>query len=314
MNKYFLALTLIAVPCFAQQVNVPVSNSFPVATGAQAGMLSPQDWTTFNSKQPALGFSPENITNKNKVNGYAGLDGSGKFPWAQINNIPALQPVLGFTPENPANKNKPNGYAGLDAAGSFPWAQISNVPTASATTSGCLKVQDWITFNAKENPANKNVPNGYAGLDASGLIPGNLIVWSHISNVPNASATVKGPLIPADWITFNSKQAALGYTPENPANRDQPKGYPSLDANGKILPNELPTNSVQVLNEVFQVPTPPVPSYTLLNANVVGPSVVAYRNGLRIALNGDYSISGSVVTFSALPAAGDTFVFDYQHQ
>lgn len=35
--------------------------------------------TEWSAKQPALGFTPENVANKNKANGYAGLDASGKI-------------------------------------------------------------------------------------------------------------------------------------------------------------------------------------------------------------------------------------------
>jgi hypothetical protein len=39
---------------------------------------------TWNAKQNALGFTPENITNKGLANGYASLDASGKVPSAQL--------------------------------------------------------------------------------------------------------------------------------------------------------------------------------------------------------------------------------------
>lgn len=38
-------------------------------------------------------------------------------------------------------------------------------------------------------------------------------------NVPTASATNRGALSSTDWTTFNGKQAALGFTPENVANK-----------------------------------------------------------------------------------------------
>lgn len=34
------------------------------ASGSQNGLLSSTDWTTFNSKQDSLGFTPENVANK----------------------------------------------------------------------------------------------------------------------------------------------------------------------------------------------------------------------------------------------------------
>ena len=41
----------------------------------------------------------------------------------------------------------------------------------------------------------------------------------HTFNLPNASATVRGLLSSADWLTFNGKQDTLGFTPENSANK-----------------------------------------------------------------------------------------------
>lgn len=40
--------------------------------------------TTWNSKQNALGYTAENSANKGQVNGYAGLDATGKVPSAQL--------------------------------------------------------------------------------------------------------------------------------------------------------------------------------------------------------------------------------------
>lgn len=40
--------------------------------------------TALDGKQEALGFTPENTANRNAINGYAGLDGSGKVAAAQL--------------------------------------------------------------------------------------------------------------------------------------------------------------------------------------------------------------------------------------
>ncbi|MBS1988714.1 hypothetical protein JST56_07045 [Candidatus Dependentiae bacterium] len=42
---------------------------------------------------------------------------------------------------------------------------------------------------------------------------------THTFNIPTASGTNRGALSPTDWTTFNNKQAALGFTPENTANK-----------------------------------------------------------------------------------------------
>jgi hypothetical protein len=51
---------------------------------ATDGYLSSTDWNTFNNKQNALGYTPENVANKGAINGYASLDGAGKVPSTQL--------------------------------------------------------------------------------------------------------------------------------------------------------------------------------------------------------------------------------------
>lgn len=43
------------------------------ASTGNEGYLTATDWNTFNGKQNALGFTPENVSNKDVSNGYAGL-------------------------------------------------------------------------------------------------------------------------------------------------------------------------------------------------------------------------------------------------
>ena len=60
--------------------------AIPIANASTTGRLLNTDWILFNSKQSALGFTPENSANKNTSNGYAGLT-SGKVSSAQISEL-----------------------------------------------------------------------------------------------------------------------------------------------------------------------------------------------------------------------------------
>ena len=59
---------------------------------------------------------------------------------------------------------------------------------------------------------------------------------THTFNIPTASASNRGLLSTTDWSTFNGKQAALGFTPENVANKATSFGtinntlYPTVQA------------------------------------------------------------------------------------
>ncbi|MEW6210918.1 MAG: ubiquitin-activating E1 FCCH domain-containing protein [Acidobacteriota bacterium] len=60
---------------------------------------------------------------------------------------------------------------------------------------------------------------------------------THTFNIPTASATVRGLLSTADWTTFNNKQAALGFTAENSANKNATNGYAGL-LSGKLTASQ----------------------------------------------------------------------------
>jgi hypothetical protein len=55
-----------------------------------------------------------------------------------------------------------------------------------------------------------------------------------------ASTSVSGWLYSTDWNTFNNKQTALGYTPENTANKGAANGYVPLNSSIKIDTTYLP--------------------------------------------------------------------------
>ncbi len=214
---------------------VPAAVSGGGAWGSITGSLSSQTdlQTALNAKQASLGFTPENVANKDTASGYAGLAGGllkvatecpaatssalGCLTAADWTTFNGKQTALGFTPENIANKDTASGYAGLTAGGLLKVS--TECPAATASVFGCLAAADWTTFNGKqaalgftpENIANKDAASGYPGLTAGGLLKVS-------TECPAATASVFGCLAAADWITFNGKQAALGFTPLNPAN------------------------------------------------------------------------------------------------
>ena len=75
-----------------------VSNvlAMPAATGSVNGYLTSADWTTFNSKQAALGFTPENSANRNAANGYAGLS-SGKLTVSQGQEVWSINDLTEYS-------------------------------------------------------------------------------------------------------------------------------------------------------------------------------------------------------------------------
>jgi hypothetical protein len=68
---------------------------------------------------------------------------------------------------------------------------------------------------------------------------------------------------------------------------------------------ETPTGTANGSNATFALANTPNPAGSL----------AVYRNGLRVALNIDYTLSGSTITFLplALPQSGDTLAVSYRH-
>lgn len=86
--------------------------NLPTASSVNRGALSPTDWATFNNKQNALGFTPENVINKQNS---LAIDGSGvKYPTIDAINAAGFITSLAGV-ELQANKNASGGYVGLDA-------------------------------------------------------------------------------------------------------------------------------------------------------------------------------------------------------
>ena len=90
--------------------------------------MSSTDWTTFNAKQAALGFTPYNATNPS---GYTTNTGT-------VTSVAAL--TLGTTGTD---------VTSTVSNGSTTPVITLNLPTASASNRGALSAADWTTFNSK---------------------------------------------------------------------------------------------------------------------------------------------------------------------
>jgi hypothetical protein len=78
----------------------------------------------------------------------------------------------------------------------------------------------------------------------------NSATSTHTFNLPTASATNRGALSSSDWSTFNGKQNALGFTPEDVANKSTTT---TLGTSNTLYPSQLAVKTY-VDNEI-QGPT-----------------------------------------------------------
>ncbi|MGA2131242.1 MAG: hypothetical protein ABSH50_02920 [Bryobacteraceae bacterium] len=136
-----------------------------------------------------------------------------------------LTNLLGFTPENLGNKGVANGYAPLGASATVPLTNLPTIPYGQLSG-----VQASLGFTA-ENAANKNAANGYAPLDSNKLLPA--------ANLPTSIPLTNLPTIP--FAQTSGVQAAIGFTPENAANKGAAGGYAPLDGSTTVPLVNLPT-------------------------------------------------------------------------
>jgi hypothetical protein len=104
--------------------------NLPTASAANRGALSSADWTTFNGKQDALGFTPENTANKQNS---LAVDGTGiKFPTVDaVNNLSLIdrgKRVVSFLTDFIGNVLNLDGLAVVVNGGSITATTFSGVP------------------------------------------------------------------------------------------------------------------------------------------------------------------------------------------
>lgn len=102
------------------------------------------------------------------------------------------------------------------------------------------------SINGDTTPA-QTLTKGTSGTDFDIVDNGT---GDHKFNLPTASATNRGALSNTDWSTFNSKQNALGFTPEDVANKSSSYTASSTTtyANTKALVDGLATKAISMIN------------------------------------------------------------------
>lgn len=235
LNGLVASAQIFATGTSGSNFNISSSGSthtfnIPSASGVNRGLLTSSDWLIFNNKQPALGFTPENVINKNATNGYAGLL-SGKIDINQISEVLTVTDLI--------------DYSLVSGTGNT----AIKVTLTNVQTNDCLLWDgtDWINSATCGSGGGGGITNlnGLTALSqtfAVGTSGSDFNISSssstHEFNFPSASASNRGLLLAADWTTFNNKQAALGFTPENSVNKNATNGYAGLSS-GKITLSQI---------------------------------------------------------------------------
>ena len=207
----------------------PANTNIQSHIGNSAIHVTTGQTASWDAKQNALGFTPENSANKGQANGYTPLDENGKVSaiflpsgstsGGDINIIEVVQrngvdlPVTGRTvnvivPTTPSD-------IGAQPAGTYSTDIHSNITALNAVSGVNTGDQDL---------------SGYAltGHTHTGVYePANANIQSHINNSTIHVTTGQT----ASW---DAKQNALGFTPENSANKGQANGYAPLGSDSKV--------------------------------------------------------------------------------
>jgi len=155
------------------------------------GYLSATDWTTFNDKQPALGYTPVNQTRQLTINGTT-YDLTADRSWS----VGTVTSVTGSAPL-------------ASSGGTTPNLTISQSGTAS---DGYLSSTDWNHFNSHTS-CTGTVTNVATCTSTTGvLLSGSPVTTSGTLGVDisTASSVCTGLLTAADWNTFNSHTGCTG--------------------------------------------------------------------------------------------------------
>ena len=146
--------------------NVDATNPANIVQTASYRFVTDTNISNWDSKQSALGYTPENIANKGINNGYASLDSNGLIPVSQIPPA-ALERIIIVA-------NQAARYA-------LTIAQAQNGDTIKQTDTGEM----WYVVDQ----TNLNNSTGYSVYTAGAA---SSVAWSGITGIPDSSTTVKG--------------------------------------------------------------------------------------------------------------------------
>ena len=155
---------------------------------------------------------------------------------------------------------------------------------------------------------------GSLGVFVDGETPSGAINGSNtqftLANTPIASSSVsvwRNGLFQSPGVDFSVSGSTIAFLLTPPQTGDVVlASYRTGTVSGvNFVDAETPAGTANGSNAAF----------TLANAPNPASSVAVYLNGLRLALNVDYTFSGSAITFlpGSLPQIGDTLVCSYRH-
>lgn len=231
----------------------------------------------------ALGFTPEDSSNKGVANGYASLDGTGKVPSSQLPSyVDDVIEVVNFS-SLPVTGEAGKIYITLDTNYEYRWSGstyirlVASPGSTDALAEGSTNL--YFTFDRARSASSATSPIFYN--TATGII----------SSQP-ATSSQHGYLSSTDWSTFNSKQNTITLTTTGST------GVATLVGSTLNIPNYSSSISgtQNYVSKFGSGGTSIGDSQIFDNGIMVG---IGYTtdptSGNRFALNGTAHIQGSIV-------------------
>lgn len=194
------------------------SHAIDVANGSQGGILSSTDWNTFNNKQDALGYTAENVSNKD-IDGTLAANSDTKYASQKATKtyvdtgLATKQNSLGYTAENTENKDVDGTLAAnSDTKYTSQRAIKTYVDTKDANN---IKKDGSVAFTADQSMGSHkltNVTDPTAAQDAAtknyvdSAVSGGTIARGQIGYVDNATTltlTASSQLIPGTYVLLS---------------------------------------------------------------------------------------------------------------
>jgi hypothetical protein len=173
-----------------------ITLNVPTASATNRGALSAADWTTFNNKQAALGYTAANDANVVHTTGNESISGVKTFTTAVHSNILKFSESAGF--------NQTAGYTQIGGtADYFAFANGGNTKSAQFNYNGASAIYT-LPATTGTLALTSELHNAVTIGTANGLS-----LSTQVLSLALASTSTTGALSSTDWNTFNGKQNAL---------------------------------------------------------------------------------------------------------
>ena len=185
--------------------------------------------TSFNTRTGAIVLSSSDVTTALTYTPYNASNPSGYISSITSANVIS---ALGYTPYNATN---PSAYISLTSlsfvAGSGGYNNTTGVITIPTNNTQITNGSNYITLASLSFVAGSGAYNNTTGV---------ITIPTNNSQLTNGAGYITG-------ITSGNVTTALGFTPENSANKGIANGYASLDGGGLVPATQLPSYVDDVL-------------------------------------------------------------------